>query len=104
MPTKKKLLKEIEKEVVDQDKEKTELEDSEETTGKEIDPVNAPAVDTMEEMKKEWKYEETGREVGEANTYTNEGMDVEEKERTGEDPYPETEESIKKEADEDEKD
>lgn len=103
MPTKKKLLKELERKVVGQEKEKIDLEESEEITGKKLDEVEAPAVDVEEELKKKWKYEETEREIGEEKQFTNEG-DIEKEEKAGEEPYPEIGEAIKKDADEDEED
>jgi len=103
MPGKRRILKDLEKSVKNQKKEEDELEDSERFTRKRLDPVRAPAVDTMEEMKKKWKYQEKSRELVEEGSFTNEG-DVESEEESGEEPYPEIEEYMKKEIDEEEED
>ena len=101
MPAKRRILKRLEKNVINQEKERLALANSERITRKKLDPVSAPAVETMEELKKKWKYQETGRELGEEGSFTNEG-DVETEEESGQEPYPEIEESMKKEADEEE--
>ena len=95
MPTKKRLLEEIEKEVVDQEKEKTELEESEEVTGKKLDIIQAPALDVGEELEKEWKHEEKEQELKEETEFTDESLKVEEEEEKGEEPYPEIEKAIR---------
>jgi hypothetical protein len=100
MPKKKKVLKKLERRTVRQEKEKNYLEDSEEITGKKLDKVAAPGVDFEDELKKKWKYQELGREVEEKNP--DEESDIDEEEEAGEEPYPEIEESIKEDADEEE--
>ena len=101
MPTKKKILKKIEKQVVYQERDRAELEDSEEITRKKIDASIAPALDVTEELQKEWKHEELGRGLQEDKSVTNEGEgDIEKEEEAGEEPYPEIENAIKEEADE----
>ena len=102
MPTKKKILKKVEKQVVEQEKEKTELEESEEFTGKDLDVEKAPAVDVAEELEKKWEHQETERELKEPEVLADEGMDIESKEAAGEEAYPEIEEAIKKDSDEEE--
>lgn len=94
MPAKKKILKRLEKKVVNQERERFELENSERITRKKLDPVGDPAVDTMEELRKKWKYQETARELGEEGKFTNEG-DVESEEESGQELYPEIENAEK---------
>lgn len=101
MPTKKKMLKESEKHVVDQDAE-PDVEKYEEASGKKLDATRAPSIDVQEKLEKEWKGEEEEREQGEPSDFTNEGMDIEEKEEKGEEAYPEIEKAISEEADEEE--
>lgn len=102
MTGKRKLLKNLEKEVKNQVKERRELADSEKITGKKLDPTNAPVIAAEEEMDREWKSEEEERELVEPKALTSEGMGIEPKEEKGEEAYPEIEKAIKKDADEDE--
>jgi hypothetical protein len=104
MPKKEKILKDIEKEVVDQDKEGRELENWEKLTGEKLDETRAPAVEAMKKLRNEWKQEETEREIGESDDTTDEPSDIEEKEKAGEEPYLETGKIIKEEADEEDED
>lgn len=105
MPTEKKILKDMEKEVVDQNREKPEIEEYEKVSGKKLDATNAPAIDAGEKLDKEWKDEEKEREIRETNEpqeLTNEGMGIEKEEQKGEEAYPEIKKAIKEEADEEE--
>lgn len=102
MPKKEKILKEIEKEVVDQGKEGTELENWEKLTGEKLDESRAPAVEAMKKLRNEWKQEETEREIGESKNEIDEPSDIEKEESAGEEPYMETGKIIKEEADEEE--
>ena len=103
MPSKRRILNRLQKEVKNQEKERFDLENSERITSKKLDPVNAPGVDSMEELRKKWKYQETGRELGEEGSFTNEG-DVETEEEAGQEPYPEIETDMKDPDEEDEED
>lgn len=100
MPTKKKLLKRLEKQVVNQERGKIELENLEKATGKDIDITKAPAIEVEEELQRKWKEEETEREITEPKEFTSEGLYIEKDEEKGESPYPEIEKSIKMDADE----
>jgi hypothetical protein len=98
MKRKEKLLKELEKEVVDQEKEKTDLERGEEFQGKKLDPITAPAVDVAEEMDKEWKHQEKEKQVmDEDDVEVDAGMGIEEEQAAGEEPNPEIEEELTRE-------
>jgi hypothetical protein len=98
MESKKKLLKELENEVVDQEKEKTELERSEEFQDKDFDPVTAPAVDVAEEMDKEWDHQEKEKKLmDESDSEIDSGMGIEEEQEAGEEPNPEIEEELSRE-------
>ena len=98
MKDKKKLLKEIEDEIVHQENEKTELERSEEFQDKKLDPITAPAVDVAEEMEKKWKHQEKEKQVmDEDETEIDAGMGIEEEQEAGEEPNPEIEEELNRE-------
>jgi hypothetical protein len=104
MPKKEKILKDIEKEVVEQEKERAELENWEMMTGKKLDETKAPGIEVMKKLKSEWKEEEEERELTESKDEIEEPDEIEEKESAGEEPYMETEKIIKKEADEEDED
>ena len=104
MPKKKILLKKLEKEVVEQEKEGMDVEEEEVLTRKRLDRVTAPGIQVEEKLKKRWKSEETEKEVTEPKEETNEGMGIEKEEEEGEDPYPEIKKVIKEDADEEEED
>lgn len=102
MPTKKELLKKLEKDDVEQLEEGKDIEKFEETTGKEIDVKEAPGIEIEEKLKKKWKHEETEHELQEEDKFVNEGKETESEEEAGEPPYPEIEKSIQHESDEEE--
>lgn len=102
MPTKKKILKDLEKEVVHQNREKPEIERYEKVSGKELDKTRVPAIDVGERLEKEWKEDEEEREISEPKELINEGMGIEKEEEKGEESYPEIEKAITEEADEEE--
>lgn len=98
MPTKRKILKEIESMVKEQSDEKTDIEKWENLTGEKIDKTKAPSIEAKNKLEKEWEFEERERELTESDNFTNEG-EIEEEERKGENPYLETEKIIEEESD-----
>ena len=78
MAEKKKILEKLEKQVVDQEKEKEELESYEDFTGKQVDVEKAPGVDVSGEMQKRWEHQDTARDLAEDEEVANEGIGIEE--------------------------
>jgi len=101
MPGKRRILKRLEKKVKNQNKAGKSLGKWEKKTGNKLDPIAAPGIESMKRLKSQWKSDETERTLGEDGVFTNEG-DVESEEESGEEPYPEIEEYMKKEDEEDE--
>ena len=94
MDRKEKLLKEVEKDVVEQEKDKEMLESSDAIPGNEVDPIAAPGVDAMEELDKGWKKDEKEMMISESDEEVDAGLGIEEEEEKGEEPYPEIEEVL----------
>jgi hypothetical protein len=99
--SKARLLRDVEKSVVSQEGELTELEDTEKIMGKKLNRIIAPGVDVNEELKKRWKAQEKEREVSEPAAETSEGLGIEAEEEAGESPF---DVDSEKEADEEEDD
>jgi hypothetical protein len=95
-----KAIKKLERGAVRQLKEPDTVGKFEQKTGEEIDIAVAPGLLLEERLKKRWKGEELEHEIKEEETFTNEPKDIEEEEEKGENPYPEIEEAIKEESDE----
>ena len=100
--SKARLLRDVEKRVVSQESELTELEDTEKFMGKKLNRLIAPGIDVNEELKKKWKFQEKAREVSEPAAETDEGLGIEAEEEAGESPSEPA--GTDKEADEEEDD
>jgi len=81
-----KILRDIEKRVMSQESELTELEDTEKFMDKKLNRLIAPGVDVNEELKKRWKAQEKAREVAEPAAEADEGLGIE-AEEAGESPF-----------------
>jgi hypothetical protein len=93
----KKLLKDLEKDAVEQEDKRHEIEESDNIEGEELDPEKAPGVETMDEMSQKWKAQEKEREIIEGKPEEDAGSDIEQEEEEGEEPYPEIEEEMNRE-------
>lgn len=101
MPGKRRILKRLEKKIKNQNKAGKGLGNWEKKTGDKVDPILATSIESMKRLRSQWKSDENERELGEEGTFTNEG-DVESEEESGQEPYPEIEEYMKKEDEDDE--
>jgi len=97
------MLRDVERRVVSQESELTELEDTEKVMGRKLDSVAAPGVDVGEEMQKKWKFQERARQLDQGKE-AEEGLGIESDEEAGEDPLepaePEEEEPDEEDTDE----
>ncbi|MFH1622930.1 MAG: hypothetical protein ABIA12_00190 [Candidatus Aenigmatarchaeota archaeon] len=84
------ILRDVERSVVLQESELTELEDTEKAMGRRLDRVAAPGVDVGEELQKKWKFQERARELDEGKE-AEEGLGIEAEEEAGEEPFEPTE-------------
>lgn len=97
------ILRDVERRVVSQEKELTELEDTEKVMGRPLDKVAAPAVDVAEELQKKWKFQERARELDQGKE-AEEGLGIEAEEEAGEDPLEPAEPAEPEEEEPDEED
>lgn len=99
MAKKNKLLKDLEKDAVEQEDKRYEVEETDNIEGNELDPEKAPAVEAMDELEDKWGAMEKDKELEETSEDEDPDVDssVDEEEEKGEEPYPEIEEELNRE-------